>query len=192
MEQRKRKKNEKCRGRKSCRFETLSLEEVFVRINETNAFNVEIVRELEFRPWIYFSSPLRSLLHSRVSSNSVQKKARRLFLAFRTSNSLDIVLCSLLALSLTIVAEQRGEKIRKSRVTGRVILPDPNRKIAGQERSTKLADEMSGDSNNRHFYFLFYLQFFHFSRLFTLLHDRDICKKKKRKKKRKGCSLSFR
>ena len=58
MEQRKRKKNEKCRGRKSCRFETLSLEEVFVRINETNAFNVEIVRELEFRPWIYFSSPL--------------------------------------------------------------------------------------------------------------------------------------
>ena len=117
------------------------------------------------------------------SLTDVQKKARRLFLAFRTSNSLDIVLCSLLALSLTIVAEQRGEKIRKSRVTGRVILPDPNRKIAGQERSTKLADEMSGDSNNRHFYFLFYLQFFHFSRLFTLLHDRDICKKKKRKKK---------
>lgn len=92
--------------KKSCRFETLSLEEVFVRINETNTFNVEIVRELEFRPWIYFSTPLipcsipvfRAIFDRR-SKESAQTFSRVSYFQFTRYRPL------LFALSLTIVAE---------------------------------------------------------------------------------------
>lgn len=108
IEQGKRKENEKWweGKKKSCRFETLSLEEVFVRINETNTFNVEIVRELEFRPWIYFSTPLIPCsipvfraISDRRSKESAQTFSRVSYFQFTRYRPL------LFALSLTIVTE---------------------------------------------------------------------------------------